>query len=151
MFENNVQVDDSLLSWPKARPLGKELPPVTPFSLEYIPAGFRPLVEDVSERMQTPPDYAAAAAIGVLAGCVNRRAIVPPRANGVSFQKPCNLWGAIIGAPGFMKSPVLTAIARPVFEIERLRRVEFESELSNFEMASEEGDLSLQAWRKVED
>ena len=60
--------------WPEPALLGDELLPVPAFDLELLPSSLRPLVSDVSERMQTPPDYAAAAAVVALAGCVGRRA-----------------------------------------------------------------------------
>jgi Protein of unknown function (DUF3987)/Domain of unknown function (DUF3854) len=90
--------------WPDPIPLGSDLPAVETFSLEFLPLSFRPLVEDVSERMQTPMDYAAASAIIGLAGCVNRRALVLPKREDLSWSVVPNLWGAIIGPPGFMKS-----------------------------------------------
>ena len=48
---------DSDHIWPDPSPLGDELPPVQNFSLEFLPSSLRPLVEDLSERMQTPPDF----------------------------------------------------------------------------------------------
>lgn len=76
MFQTQKTVDNTLEPWPKLAPLGDNLPPVMQVNSEFLPASFRPLVEDVSERMQTPPDFAAATAINALAGCVNRRAFV---------------------------------------------------------------------------
>ena len=111
--------------WPEPTTLGGELPGVDDFALELLPASFRPFVEDVSERMQTPPEYAAAAAVLALAGCVNRRAIVCPRAEDLSWMVVPNLWGAIIGPPGVMKSPVLRAITLPLSQIEQLWRAEY--------------------------
>ena len=48
-----------LEDWADPMPLGTEFPAVEAFSLELLPPSFRPLVGDVSERTQTPPDYAA--------------------------------------------------------------------------------------------
>jgi hypothetical protein len=60
-------------TWPKPETLGDDLPPVAGFELDFIPESFRRLIEDVSERMQVPPDYAGASAIAALAGCVTLR------------------------------------------------------------------------------
>jgi hypothetical protein len=65
--------------WPDPEPLGSDLPPVEPFSSDLLPQSFRPLVDDVSARMQTPVDFAAAATVEALAGCVNRRAVIQPK------------------------------------------------------------------------
>ena len=49
--------------WPKPSQLGDELRPVKAFDEQLLPPSLRPPVADVSERMQTPPDFAAAAAL----------------------------------------------------------------------------------------
>jgi hypothetical protein len=98
--------------------------------------------------MQTPPDYAAATAVSTLAGCVNRRVFVQPRAHDTSWRKPCNLWGAIIGHPGLLKSPVMEAVARPPFQVEALWRTEYERALSDYEFEAEKAEIRKQAWRE---
>jgi DNA primase len=45
--------------WPKPEPIQSELPPVEAFSEDLLPDSFRPLVADVTERMQVPMDYPA--------------------------------------------------------------------------------------------
>jgi len=134
--------------WPDPASLGDELPGVDDFALELLPSSFRPLVEDVSERMQTPFDYAAVSAIVALAGCVNRRAVIRPKAEDASWLVVPNLWGAIIAPPGFMKSPVLRAITLPLSHIEDVWRAEHSEESSEYESAKEEAELRHQAWRE---
>ena len=84
--------------WPDAAELGDELLPVPAFGLELLPPSLRGLVEDISERMQAPPDYAAAATIVALAGCVNRRAVIIPKQEDKSWHVVPNLWGGNCGA-----------------------------------------------------
>lgn len=134
--------------WPDPAPLGEELPPVPVFPLELLPNSLRPLVQDTSERMQAPPDYAAAASIVALAGCVNRRASVNPKREDASWLVIPNLWGCIVGPPGVMKSPTMWAAARPLARIEEGWRVEFESETAGFELEKEQAELRYQAWRE---
>ena len=134
--------------WPDPSPLGEELPAVDDFETEFLPSSFRPLIEDVSERMQTPLDYAAAAAIVSLAGCVNRRGVIRPKAEDISWSVVPNLWGTIIGPPGFMKSPILRAVTLPLTHIEEFWREEFSEESSEYEAAKEQADLAHQAWRE---
>jgi hypothetical protein len=138
----------SQTDWPDPAPLGDELPPVDAFSPELLPTSFRPFVEDVSERMQTPLDYAAVAAVVTLAGCVNRRAAIAPKAEDVSWLVVPNLWGAIVGPPGYMKSPVLRAITLPLAHIEELWRAEYSEASSEYEIAKEQAELRHQAWRE---
>jgi hypothetical protein len=134
--------------WPEPPPLGEEMPPVQTFSMDVLPSSLRGLVEDVSDRMQTPLDYAAAAAIVGLAGCVNRRALIRPKAQDVSWEVVPNLWGAIIGPPGVMKSPVLRAITLPLAHIEELWHAEYSERSSEYETAKEQAELRHQAWRE---
>ena len=55
--------------WPEPQSLGSELLPVAPLSLDFLPPSLRPMIDDISERMQAPPDFSAAVAVVSLAGC----------------------------------------------------------------------------------
>ena len=66
--------EDIYEGWPMPELLGADLPAVPAFDLGLPPEVLRPLVEDVSERMQTPVDFAAVVAVLSLAGVTNRRA-----------------------------------------------------------------------------
>ncbi len=134
--------------WGELTPLGDELPPVPAFELELLPESLRDLVADVSDRMQTPPDYAAAAAIVTLAGCVNRRMEITPKREDTSFRVIPNLWGGIVAPPGMMKSPVLRAITSPVAVIEQRWRSEYESAAGDFEFEKKKAELRKQAWKQ---
>lgn len=135
--------------WPDPAPLGDELLPVSPFDSELLPSSFRSLVEDISDRMQAPPDYAAAASVVALAGCVNRRAVIVPKCVDLSWRVVPNLWGAIVAPPGMMKSPILRAVTSPLTLIEEKWREEFESACGDFEIEREKTELRWQAWREV--
>src|SRR6185437_9355238 len=134
--------------WPEPMPIGEELLPVPAFDVRALPGCLRPLVEDVSERMQTPVDFAAAAAIVALAGSVNRRAIIRPKLVDSGWAVIPNLWGAIVAPPGMMKSPLLRAISSPLTSIEEKWRVEYENDKDGFLLEKEKGELRFQAWRE---
>lgn len=134
--------------WPDPAPLGDELPPVPEFPIELLPESLRPLVADTSERTQTPPDYAAAAAIVALAGCVNRRALIVPKREDTSWSVVPNLWGAIVAPPGMMKSPILRSMTLPLVRLEEALRVDFDGAKANFDLEKEQSELRWQAWRE---
>jgi hypothetical protein len=134
--------------WPEPARLGDDLHPVPTFDLGLLPSSLRPLVSDVSERMQTPLDFAAAAAVVALAGCVGRRASIQPKANDTSWVVVPNIWGAIVAPPGFMKSPVLRSVTRPLTHIEEMWRAEFDQESENYEIEKEMVELKRQAWKE---
>lgn len=136
------------LNWLAPAPLNDVLLPVQELSIELLPLSFRPVVLDVSERMQTPMDYAAATAIVALAGCVNRRAMIQPKAEDDSWSVVLNLWGVVIAPPGFMKSPVQHAITLPLSRIEETWRSAHAQALNEFSVAKEVKEIELQAWRE---
>jgi putative DNA primase/helicase len=138
----------SVSDWPDPATLGDELPVVPPLDFEFLPSSFRSLIEDISERMQTPPDYAAAAAVVALAGCVNRRAVIVPKCADFSWRVVPNLWGASVAPPGMMKSPILRAVTSPLIHIEEKWREEFQGELSDFEIEREKAEVRWQAWKE---
>jgi putative DNA primase/helicase len=134
--------------WSEPEPLGAELLPVEPFSLRFLPTSLRPMIEDVSERMQTPIDFAAAAAVVALAGCVNRRAAVKPKRLD-DWTVISNLWGLIVGKPGFMKSPVLRAVIWPLLSTESLWQMERKEALAEFAKEKEIAELRHAAWKEL--
>jgi putative DNA primase/helicase len=134
--------------WPTPEPLAESLPPVLPFDERLLPEAFRPLVADVTERMQVPMDYPAVAIALCLSGVVNRRAVVQPKALDSSWVVVPNLWGGIIAPPGFMKSPVISAITRPLTQIQAEWRREHEAELAEYASAKEEFELRRAAWKE---
>jgi putative DNA primase/helicase len=133
--------------WPEPEPISELLPPVEPFDYELLPAALRDLVADVSERMQVPADLPAATALVALAGVVNRRALIQPKRNDYSWQVVPNLWGAACAMPGFLKSPVITAIMKPLREIEKLWRMDYESQMNSYSVEVELYKLKEAAWR----
>ncbi|MGD1092821.1 MAG: DUF3987 domain-containing protein [Bryobacteraceae bacterium] len=110
-----VEVADE---WPDPAPLGGVLRGVESFVQELLPASFRAHVTDVAERMQVPPDFPAAATVICLAGAVNRRAMIQPKMHDTGWKVVPNLWGAIVGRPGFKKTPVIESITHPLKEIQ---------------------------------
>src|SRR5712692_4503035 len=113
--------------WPAPRPLSAELAEVCPFGPEMLPETLRPWVLDLAERLQVPADYPAAALIVMLAGAIGRRASIRPQRQGNWTVVP-NLWGAIIGRSGVMKSPVLHAVMGPLRRRQSLAMTVYESE-----------------------
>jgi putative DNA primase/helicase len=135
--------------WPEPKPLETALPTVDPFPLECLPQALRGLIEDTAERMQVPADFPAANAIVALAGCVNRRAIVQPKREDFSWKVVPNLWGAIVGQPGFLKSPVMQAVTSPLVHIEKIWREDYRSKAEDYQVAKEQTEIRDQAWKEL--
>lgn len=135
--------------WPDPFPIQNELPPVDQFREELLPISFRALVRDITERMQVPMDYAAVAIVLCLAGAVNRRATIQPKAQDTGWLVVPNLWGGIIAPPGYLKSPVIQAAIRALEEIQSEWRREQDEALREYDRQKEECDLRQGAWREL--
>jgi hypothetical protein len=134
--------------WPEPEPIQSELPPVEAFSEDLLPDSFLPLVRDVAERMQVPMDYPAVVMVLCLAGAVNRRAMIQPKEHDTGWVEPANLWGAIIGPPGVMKTPVIQAATYPLVGIQTEWRQEYEAEIAGHARTIEEWELTKSAWKE---
>jgi 5S rRNA maturation endonuclease (ribonuclease M5) len=94
-----------VFDWEKPHEIETKTPAVQALPPELIPESFRPWLADVSNRMQTPPDFAAISAIVITgsiigAGCGMR----PKRLD--DWEVIPNVWGACIGRPSVvLKSP----------------------------------------------
>jgi len=115
-----------------------------------LPDLIRSTVEDISARMQLPIDFAAVACILTLAGSVNRRARIQPKQRDAWIVVP-NLWGGIVAPPGYMKSPVIAEVLRPLADIEaaweKAHRVEMASAASETSL-EHKGALNNRITRK---
>jgi hypothetical protein len=134
--------------WPEPERLGEELPPVPPFDPELLPASMRAMVVDVTERLQVPLDYPAIVCVATLAGLTNRRALIQPKRHDTGWAVVPNLWGAIIGPPGVMKSPVVSAVTAPVRALETEWRKQNDAAMAEYNAAAERAELDKAAWKE---
>lgn len=121
--------------WSKPGLLEDELPAVKAFRDDLLPNSLRAFAKDVAHRMQASMDFVAVALIVALAGAVNRRAVVQPKANDTSWVVIPNLWGGLVGFPSTMKSPVITAMMRPLSNIENQLLAEYNDAVQEYEAA----------------
>ena len=123
-----------LSDWPDPMPLPDALPPVEAFDFDLLPNSLRPWIQDIAERVQCPPDFPAVGAMISLAAVVGRKIGIRPKRQDDWLEVP-NLWGAIVGRPGVMKSPALRESMRPLGRLEA--------------QASEGFDDALTAWQRA--
>lgn len=139
-------------NWPAPQPLPNGLPPVQAFDFDLLPPVLRRRVEDVSERMQCPPDFPAIAVMVMAASLIGRRCgIAPKRAD--DWTVVPNLWGMAIGRPGIMKSPPLTEIMRPLQVLQARASEHYESAMTEHQagemVAAESERVAKDAIRKM--
>lgn len=141
--------------WPVPQPLPDSRPPVASFDPYLLPESFRGWIEDIAERVQCPIDYVAVGAMVPLAAIVGRRVGIRPKQRDDWLVVP-NLWGAVIGRPGIMKSPALKEVLKPLKRMEVEAKEEYERAVANFATAamveevrrSEQKNAIKQALRK---
>jgi putative DNA primase/helicase len=129
--------------WPEPAVLRSAIPAAQVLDLKLLPKVLQPMVKDVSERMSTPPDMAAAAAVACLGACVNRRAVIQPDSTGWQVT-PC-IWAGVIGAPGVLKTPTLNAFTKPLRGFQDIWFEQYESELKIYQVEADKWRLKKQA------
>jgi len=137
--------------WLEPLPLPSALPPVPILDPALLPTEVRPWIEDVSERAQFPIDYPAAGIMVALGAVVGRQIGIWPKRRDNWLAVP-NLWGAIIGRPGVLKSPALEEALRPLRRLEAQAREEFDRAMQDYkadtlvaEAAAKEGKKKIEA------
>lgn len=110
-------------TWPEPLPLPCDLPPVPAFPSELLPDALRPWVSDIAERIQCPPEFVAVPMMVALASVIGRRICIRPQ-HRTDWTEAANLWGCIVGRPGAMKSPALSAALAPIERLAARARAE---------------------------
>lgn len=103
--------------WPAPESLPQDLPPVQPFRSELLPRVLRAWIEDIAERTQAPADFAAAAAMVEASCLIGRKVRIRPKRKD-DWTVTVNLWGAAIGRPGLMKTPLVREVMKPILQLE---------------------------------
>ena len=103
-------------AWSEPLPLPDQLLPVAPFDNALLPQSLQRWVADIAERLQVPGEFVAVPAMICLAGVVGRKVGIRPARRDDWCSIP-NLWGAIIGRPGLMKTP---SLKEPLGVLQRL-------------------------------
>ena len=99
--------------WPEPKTLPDDLPAVESFNYECLPGTLRGWLEDITERMQCPPDYPAVGALVALGSLIGRKVGIRPKRHDDWLLVP-NLWGMVIGRPGLLKTPALDQALLPL-------------------------------------
>jgi hypothetical protein len=121
--------------WEDPALLPESLPLVVSLDPAMLPEPLRRWIMDVSERMQIPPDFAAAGAVVVAGSLIGRKVGIYPKRHDDWLVVP-NLWGAVVGRPSLLKSPALAEVMKPLgrlvaeaYERYQKARLAFETEV----------------------
>jgi Protein of unknown function (DUF3987) len=134
--------------WPAPQPLHRALLPVEPFKEDLLPESLRPFAVDIAERMQVPLDFPGVTTVLCLAGAVNRRATIQPKAYDTGWVVVPNLWGGLVASPGFMKSPLISAVRRPLSQIEDEWQQDFERAYAQYQRDLDDWEAGVKELRR---
>ncbi|WP_407308769.1 YfjI family protein [Desulfosporosinus sp. SB140] len=122
-----------ILEWPEPEELREEsLRPVQSIIPTMIPEVFRPWLTDISNRMQCPLEFVAAASIVVSSALIGAGCGIRPKQRDDWTVIP-NLWGGIIARPSMLKTPSLAEVMKPLGRLEAEAKEQFEENLLYYE------------------
>jgi len=119
--------------WPEPEKIEPSLSSVEAFPFEILPEAFRPWIEDVSHRMQCPPEFVAMAAITLAGSIIGTRCGICPKQNDDWLVIP-NLWGGVVGRPSMLKTPSLNEALRPLDRLEIEAKDTFDKSAKGYEV-----------------
>lgn len=119
--------------WPAPLTVQHQLPPVPPITAAMLPAPLRPYVTDIVRRMQCPQEYVAVTLICALGVIIAGSTVVRPKRHDNWIEAP-NLWGAVVGSPGRMKSPAISAALRPLGHLDKQNQLQYETALQHYQL-----------------
>ncbi|MBL6082378.1 DUF3987 domain-containing protein [Belnapia sp. T18] len=94
---------------------------------EHVPLAIWPFVKDTAERMGVDPASVALAALVSLASVTHDDFVLQPKRFDTTWTESPRIWGAIVGDPSVLKTPIIRAATKPIDALEheaRLRHAE---------------------------
>ena len=123
-------------TWPLLGTLPPCMPQAPSLPTELIPGPLQRWLCDAADRAQIPLEFVAAPAIVALSSILGRSVGIYPKRHDDWLVIP-NLWGALIGRPGVLKSPAIAEALRP------LRRLAMEAQ-EEFKITASEAQAGAQ-------
>jgi putative DNA primase/helicase len=150
-----TELEPESKEWPAPQPIPDGLLPVPQLPVALIPAAFRGWIHDIAYRLQVPLDFPAVPAIVAAASAIGNQVRIRPKAHDDWTITP-NLWGAIVGRPGTMKSPAILEAIRPLNRLvaeakkdheEAVKAWKFEKEAAEIRRAAKRDEMKKAAKR----
>ncbi|HEX5731676.1 MAG TPA: DUF3987 domain-containing protein [Blastocatellia bacterium] len=127
------QADSDEPDWSDPEPLPVGLLPVPAMQPELLPEPFAPWLTDIAERMQCPLDYPAVGAMVAIAATVGNQIAIRPKRHDDWTVIP-NLFGAVVGRPGVLKSPALEEALKPLKRLAIKAREDYQQAMKDWEI-----------------
>jgi hypothetical protein len=85
---------------------------------QHVPPSLWPFIKDTSERMGAATSSVALAAIVACSAVIHESWLIQPKRRDWDWTQGARLWGAIVGRPGVLKSPIIRAATKPIVAME---------------------------------
>ncbi|WP_161881484.1 YfjI family protein [Deinococcus alpinitundrae] len=122
------------LEWKLRQDLPPKLPPVPTMPPEMLPEALRAWLVNASMLACLPLELFAVLAVAALSGLLGRSVKISPEQG---WNVVPNLWAAIVGRPGSMKSMILDTALEPLQRLERLAAEDHQAQLLDVEIERE--------------
>ena len=80
----------------------------------HVPPALWPFISDNAERMGVATSSVALCAIVSASAAINEEWKIQPKRNDWDWTEAARLWGAIVGPPSVLKSPIITLTTKPI-------------------------------------
>lgn len=134
--------------WPVPEAIKFELLPVAKFTPELLPYVVLDFVYDIAERTQCPVDFVAVVVIQMLCVVIGNSCGIRPKQLD-DWQEYANLWVAVIGRPGQLKTPAKNKGSEPLRWLEADAQQAYEAELTFFEHDKIDKELEIQRLKNI--
>lgn len=133
--------------WAKPQPLPNSLRKVKALDVNCLPSTIRRAVSDIAERLSCPVDYVAASMLVAAGAIVGNRIGILPKQHDDTWEVYSAFWGAIVGPPGSMKTPVQQETMKPLRHIEEQESIAYASAVAAYQTAKKQYDKDLAAFK----
>jgi hypothetical protein len=99
--------------WEDLKELPDLYPPVPSLPADMLPEPLQPWLEDIAQRTSLPLEFVSCPALVALGAVVGRTVGIHPKQHDDWLVVP-NLWGGIVGPPGWMKSAAISEATKPL-------------------------------------
>ena len=109
-----------------------------------VPAALWPFIADTAERMGVATSSVALATIVACSAVCSDNWCLQPKRDDYTWTENARLWGAIVGDPASMKTPVINAATQPINRMEAEAHEEHRAALRQYRQ-------DHTAWKKAQD
>gem|GEM_PF-1185388 len=144
--ESVASVESDGREWSEPLPLPNDLLEVPSLPETLIPESLRGWLADIAERLQVPLEFPTAAAIVCLASVIGNQVRIRPKRRDDWTVTP-NLWGAIVGRPGVMKSAAIAEAMKPLYPLVKDAAAKHTEALNRWQFLKEAAKAKREALR----